>query len=110
MTGRLRTAIGCALGLALVIGPVAIGSAKPKPKGTTIEGCTQEDLEKPGARQCLDRGTLEGSEMYVVCAPDGSQKCCVNTGADRACYDIAARPAAPPSSTPRLPTQPRKAP
>ena len=110
MRELLKTAVVWTLGLALVLGPAAISSAAEKPKGQTIEGCTQEDLEKPGARKCLNEGRLEDSDMYVVCEPDGSQKCCVNHGADRACFDIVGRPASPPSSGPRPPTPPRKAP
>jgi hypothetical protein len=51
----------------------------------TIEGCVKKTLRPPGTQKCLNNATLEGSDMYVVCEADGTMKCCVRTGSDRAC-------------------------
>jgi len=110
MRELLKTVVVWTLGLALVLGPVATSLAADKPKGQTIEGCTQADLAKPGAARCLNEGVLRGHNAYVVCAADGSQKCCANVAGDTRCYDIVGRPASPPAVAPRAPTPPRTAP
>ncbi len=98
------------LGVFLAIGPAAMSVAAQKPKRPTIEGCTQADLATPGAQKCLNESVLQGSgEMYVVCEADGSKKCCVGTGSDRACYDIVERKVPRPSVGPRAPS-PKTAP
>jgi hypothetical protein len=96
--------------LALVVGLPALGVAAQKPKGQSIEGCTAQDLATPGAQKCLNDSVLSGSNMYVVCEADGSKKCCVGTGSDKACYDIVGRKVPSPAEGPRAPPVPRKVP
>lgn len=112
MRELLKTVVVWTLGLALGLGLVSTSMATGKPKRPTIiHGCTQEDLGKPGAVECLNKGLLEGVDVYVVCAADGSQQCCWKAeGGGEACVDIVGRPASPPAVAPRAPTPPRTAP
>ena len=112
MRELLKTVVVWTLGLALVLGLVSTSLAADKPKRpTSIKGCTQAELERPGAQKCLNEGTLAGKNVYVVCAADGSQQCCWKAeGGGEACVDILGRPASPPAVAPRAPTPPRTAP
>jgi hypothetical protein len=93
------------LAVALVAGLAALDvDAQRRKSQTIIEGCTAKDLDTPGAKKCLNESVLSGSDMYVICEADGSKKCCVGTGSDRACYDIVGRTGPSPAQGTRPPT------